>query len=751
MFNDPDNLLIQLGLQLPENLAGKMAISSDGSTIYALSDSGFVIIPVGSTFRSPIASPDLTTLLLVSDQCGVNSKTQRATVLNSGQSRLTATATVLQLPSTGGATPSPTTAPTVKTSQAANGPAFDFTFNPAAAVGLGTVTPPHDFLVQSPEAINIPARVRVFQNSRNAEATGTIIPITTGISATQQLEDLLYDSRRRRIYIANAGLNRVEVYDIAQQKLLAPIKTGQLPRSLALTPDGNTLYVSSAGGELIGIVDPDAMRMTGRVAFPPLPFNSTVGLVTPSAIASGQSGLLVAMSDGSLWSVVGNTAVPRGANAIIGTNAAGRPTPLTSPFSMASTPAGEYVVVLNGNGTVYLYDAKADNFVQGRQVFTGTISGYFGPITAGAGGQYYVINGVLLNQALNPVAQAPMSPIAAMSQVSATSYARFSQPVRTSTTTLPNAQPVVEMVDVTSGQARGSFPAVEGPATAVAGTGRANVEGRTMAVDAPSSTAYILTASGLSVVPVSAAPAGGLPQVFSKGVVDAISYQAKIAQNGLISVFGQNLGTLATPQTTPLPTVLGGVCVTLGTTPLPLFLTSPGQINAQIPPALAAASYALVVRAIGKNAATASQTVAISKYAPAVVVDPVSNQVAVLHADGQFVTKDNPANRDEPLTMYATGLGLPTKTGAITAGVPSPSSPLAVTQTVNVYFGNPSYQQAGIIVDFSGLAPGFIGLYQLNLRVPGFHISGDSLPVMLKIGGVSSPTAGPVLPVIAVN
>ena len=60
-------------------------------------------------------------------------------------------------------------------------------------------------------------------------------------------------------------------------------------------------------------------------------------------------------------------------------------------------------------------------------------------------------------------------------------------------------------------------------------------------------------------------------------------------------------------------------------------------------------------------------------------------------------------------------------------------------------------KQAAIIVDWSGLTPGSVGLYQLNLRVPGFHISGDALPVMLKIGNVTSPTTGPLVPVVPVE
>ncbi len=57
LYNDPDNLLIKIGLQMPENLTGKMVIDSAGANIYALSDSGFTILPVGSATNSPLAQP----------------------------------------------------------------------------------------------------------------------------------------------------------------------------------------------------------------------------------------------------------------------------------------------------------------------------------------------------------------------------------------------------------------------------------------------------------------------------------------------------------------------------------------------------------------------------------------------------------------------------------------------------------------------------------------------------------------------
>ena len=189
--------------------------------------------------------------------------------------------------------------------------------------------------------------------------------------------------------------------------------------------------------------------------------------------------------------------------------------------------------------------------------------------------------------------------------------------------------------------------------------------------------------------------------------------------------------------------------MTLNNVGLPLFMTSPTQINAQIPPGTANGSYPLVVHSIAKQAPSTSQTLSISSAAPAVLVDP-SGQILLFHADGSFVNRRNPANRDEPLVMYAVGLGATTG-GAVTAGNPSPASPLAVTNNVAVFFGPPADTRAPVIVDWSGLAPGWIGLYQLNLRIPGIHITGDSVPITIRVGSASSPSSGPVVPYVAVN
>ena len=178
-----------------------------------------------------------------------------------------------------------------------------------------------------------------------------------------------------------------------------------------------------------------------------------------------------------------------------------------------------------------------------------------------------------------------------------------------------------------------------------------------MALDSTGTNAYVLTVSGLSIIPLAAIPPTARPTPAQNGVVNLASYQTKVAPGSLIGIFGSNLASQATASTTPLPAILGGTCVTLNNVAIPLMATTSGQINGQIPPSLAAGKYPLVVHSITNQAASASAlTVTVAKYAPAVLTDS-SGRAAIYHQDGSPVTKDNPTPRAQRLVMYATGLG----------------------------------------------------------------------------------------------
>jgi uncharacterized protein (TIGR03437 family) len=823
LVNDPDNMLIRTGIQMPENLAGKMAITSNGNTMYALSESGFVVIPLSQLPQQPIAMPESTVVMLANDQCGVTEAARRATITvrNAGGGlRMTATASLMQVPATGpiglggtggpggggtggniiivlppvipgaGVTPQQAggnvqaavmqSSPQVQTRPMGNGSQITFQFSPNAARSLGTVVP-HDFLIQSPEAVNIPPNVRVYQNNREAEARGEIFPVQLGVSTSEGLVDMLMDTARQRLYISNSGLNRVEVFDIRRKAFLDPIKVGQLPRSMAFGNDGSTLYVASSGSESVSIVNLDTLRMTGRVKFPPLPFSANFSLVTPSVIASSQRGPQMIMSDGTLWRISGDQASPR----ILNPSVFGTARTIAGPVrTMASTPNGERVLLLAGNGFAYVYDAGVDEYVAGRQILSAPLQGFYGPVAAGPRGQYYLANGIVLNESLTPVGSAPSvtvtpgpvaptpspggdipelpfptnlptrggpvtlsRPVAAVASLDAGTFARFTQPVRMNQNAAVTDAGMIEVVDMRSGNAMRVAPALEGPLSAVTGNQRVNISGRTMAVDPSGTTAYVLTATGLSIVPLTPVRANERPSINRNGIVNTASYLPSAAPGSLITIFGSNLAGNGS-GTPPLATMMGGACVTLNNTPLPLVLTSPSQINAQIPPNLAAGRYSLVVRSIDRLAASVATNLVVARYAPAVFVDE-QGRPAIYHLDGRQVTKDAPATRDERLVLYGTGFGATRP--RLAPGAAAPAGQAAITDKAQVFFGNPGYRQAEMIVEWSGLMPGEVGVNQVLLYVPGDRLRGEALPVTVRIGGVNSPSAGPAVPKVAVE
>jgi len=411
--------------------------------------------------------------------------------------------------------------------------------------------------------------------------------------------------------------------------------------------------------------------------------------------------------------------------------------------------------MVTGTGAGYLYNAGVDDFTLTKQVLTAPLIGYRGPLTAGPQGKYYAVGGTFLNSSLTPVQGSTNGlspagrPVAAVAAVTANQVALFTTPVRGSPASTVTDAGLVELYDPSTGTPAGSSGSLEGPASVVIGTNGVNQFARTLAIDPSTSTAYALTATGLSIVTLgqSAVSAAGKPSINPGGVVNLADYTPGLATGGLLTIFGKNLGALQTAQP-PLPTVLGGTCVTLNNVPIPLELSSAGQINAQIPVTLAPGRYPLVLRSIANQAESAALTITIAKYAPAVLMN--GTQAAILHADGNYVSAGDPAVRDEKLTLYATGFGV-THGAAVTTGAAVPDSPAAVTDTIQVYFGNPNLKQSQMIVNSSTLLPGFVGIDRVGITVPGFHTKGANLPVTLKIGGVSSSVTGPDVPLVTTN
>lgn len=193
-------------------------------------------------------------------------------------------------------------------------------------------------------------------------------------------------------------------------------------------------------------------------------------------------------------------------------------------------------------------------------------------------------------------------------------------------------------------------------------------------------------------------------------VLNGASYSGALAPGTWAAIFGTSLtSSTATATSVPLATVLGGVTVTFGGVAAPLYYVSPGQINAVIPfEVVIPASGTVPVEVISPTGTGAAFTVQLSKNAPAIFTQNGSGSGAPLVFDASFKPVTVAANGT--LIMYATGLGATNPAGSSNSGGAT-SLPLnKVLDALHVVIGD-----TPATIGFAGLAPGFPGIYQLNV------------------------------------
>jgi trimeric autotransporter adhesin len=232
--------------------------------------------------------------------------------------------------------------------------------------------------------------------------------------------------------------------------------------------------------------------------------------------------------------------------------------------------------------------------------------------------------------------------------------------------------------------------------------------------------------------------ASNLLLVSAGGVVNDASYTAPVAPGSIAAIFGNFL--LAAPvsdSSFPLSTSLDGLSFQFSGAPLaPLFYANFGQVNAQVPWELADQSQATITATNGSQTST-PEPVSIATYAPGIftLIGGGTGQGAILGANNQLANSTNPAVAGSTVVqIFCTGLG--PVTNQPQTGVAAPTEPLSQTTTPpRVMMGGAPAQ-----VQFSGLAPGYVGLYQVNALVPQAATKGNAVPVVISIGGVQSNT-----------
>jgi uncharacterized protein (TIGR03437 family) len=233
-----------------------------------------------------------------------------------------------------------------------------------------------------------------------------------------------------------------------------------------------------------------------------------------------------------------------------------------------------------------------------------------------------------------------------------------------------------------------------------------------------------------------------IPSINNNGVVNAASYAAPpMLSGGLVSLFGANLapGPVAAPSV-PLPTTLSGVQVLINNIPAPLVFVSPQQINFQLPSSATGSTAQVLVTEYGVSSSPAALPLGLLIPGVFTIDQTGTGQGAVLLANTSILAGPTsipgaqPVAKGQAISIFCTGLGAVSNSPA--AGQPAPASPLArVLNTPSVTIGS-----ATAPLLFAGLAPGYVGLYQINVTVPDNAPPGDAVPLVVKALGRSSNT-----------
>lgn len=198
-----------------------------------------------------------------------------------------------------------------------------------------------------------------------------------------------------------------------------------------------------------------------------------------------------------------------------------------------------------------------------------------------------------------------------------------------------------------------------------------------------------------------------------------------ISPGEFLTLYGTGLSSGTAVAKPPYPNSLGGVSVRINNVAAPLYYVSSAQINCLVPFATQGTSATIVVQ---NGTASNSVTVPVAASSPGIYTmnQAGSGPGAILHADFGLVNADRPAVSGETVLIYLTGMGAVSP--SVQDGTAGGANPLSFTtiSPISVYVaGQPA------AVAYSGLAPGFPGLYQINVTLPSLPVSGN-LPLAIQ-------------------
>jgi uncharacterized protein (TIGR03437 family) len=726
---DGDNLTVRQRIQLPENLTGRSVLNSTRTVLYAASDSGVLILPVGALNQEHLLIASKEDLVFRSNTCEKGILKQEFDVVNPGGGR-----TRFQI------------APTDTQGKLVDGISVtsDSVFTPAhvtVTVDLnkfqkqkGTTTA--FLIIASPEAVNLPDPVRVLVNNRDPDQRGTFVNIPGN------LVDILSDPARDRYYVLRQQKNDVQVYDSSNNNLIATLRTSTTPTTMTITMDRRYLLVGHDDSQFANVYDLNSLAAQQPIVFPVGHYPNSIAASNSTILAASRIAGAIAFD---LIQFPQRQAFPLPSLGIY--QSSGSNTALTASAD------GRVILAALADGNVFLYNDSLHTFTTSRKDFAALSGAY-----AASNNGLYLVDNNILNSSLVPIKK-----LDAVNFSSGFVFAANSAFLITRGVPADPPPPTIVCHPVEGipgpglciGEASNApftFKAgaiVPGAIQTVTGLGPDKFDPsvsdivrpariveaplaptgaftRTLAALRDQSALVALTDSGVTVIPWNYDAPVPIPQL--NRVVSAADQSTAVAPGTLISVIGSGL-----------PTALGDACLTANGATVPLLRSvSATEATGQLPFNIDGNTQ-LTLRTQG--GVSDNLNITIRPTAPSVFRgsgESADGASIFRAANNMLVSESNPVREGDDLVIFATGLGRTTP--AISAGEAAPSDPLSVAVTP----ADVSLDGIPLQVVYAGLTPGGVGVYQINVRAPYGLNEGQAVPLVIRQGGMATTVAVPV-------
>ncbi len=719
---DADNLHVRQQLRTAEQITGRIVVTSGGGDLYAVSESGLLHIPMGQLNKYPLLEVNAADRFVTFevDACERGEGVTKTIHLENPAGGPPAQFSLSSMLTNSGQRPAIRFQPSTGTTPADVKVTID-----VGALGpvQGATTIP---ILISTDAVNIPQPAYVVANIQAVDQRGTLLP------AAGRFMEVVGDPYRDRFYAIDQDNFEIVVYDSTDNRVIGRLRTGNTPTEGAVSRSGERLFVANSYSEGMTVVNLNDLTVEGMEF---LPWQTLGEGHYPFSVTTDNANRMVIGVRRSPAGGIGTCGEPGRVDfmhaismAVTSLDTFGVVTNCYGAIpAVTSTPDGSKVLFAQSDGYMQVFSTTDDEIIFTRQQFAGSLQG-----TVGAGPDYFIVENNIMNSSLVPRGVFPdSSPNVVSSGFAVTPDGVGVRSVRPLGGQVDTG--AIQRIDArdpsaTIGQIRLASPPM-GPST------------RMQELGFPFTRSLSALRDG-RLVSTSSAGVVELPKAFDQGfevpvissITSAADYTSKIGSGGLISIFGRNLA----PETagavdTPLPHKLGSACVTVNGESLPLLYVSPTQINAQLGYSTAGPSDTKIHSASGESDVFVSQ---VDPTAPTIfkVTGPDSSQfAAVFRSENlKLATLSNPLRQNEVAIIYATGLGQVTPLA--TPGIAATTSPLQVVATPPVVeFGG----AAGDVI-YAGLAPGFVGLYQINVKVPGFAPLGTQVPLTITMGANST-------------